>query len=185
MKNNSQIPVRIRRGVFGSFVRMSQPLTYDTDDPLAVWDGPYLWDDETTTNTNNTMADINVSFSVEEVLGFCQGTTDMVKGYKTQMVAKGIDPTAQLTLLGTAQTSLSAENVVQEGLKTQLRDQTTVVEASRNKAYTAASNLCDQVVTAFGKTSEQAQEAVNLRKKLRPARSAAAAAKAAQKAKTA
>lgn len=46
-------------------------------------------------------------------------------------------------------------------------------------------NLCDQVITAFGKTSEQAKEAVNLRKKLRPSRSAAAAAKAAAKAKTA
>jgi hypothetical protein len=98
------------------------------------------------------------------------------------MTAKGIDPTAMLAALEPAHTDLSAKNVVQEGLKTQLRDQTPVVEAARDKAYTIASNLCDQVITAFGKTSEQAKEAVNLRKKLRPSRSAVAAAKVAAKA---
>jgi hypothetical protein len=25
---------------------MSQPLTYDSDNPLAVWDGPYHWDEQ-------------------------------------------------------------------------------------------------------------------------------------------
>ena len=125
------------------------------------------------------MPDTKVTYSVEDVLGFCQSTRDMVSTYKTQMIAAGVDPAAQLTLLGTAQTSLSTQNAVQENLKTQLRDQTLLVEPARDKAYTVASNLCDQVITAFGRKSEQAQEATNLRKKLHP-KTASAAAKAAK-----
>jgi hypothetical protein len=159
----------------------SEPITYDSTDPDAVWDGEHAWDEEINPNPINIMADIKTSASVEDVLGFCQSTTDMVKGYKTQMVAKGIDPTAMLTLLDPAQTDLSAKNTVQEGLKTQLRDQTPIVDAANDHAYTIASNLCDQVIAAFGKTSEQAQEATNLRKKLHP-KSPNAAAKAAKKA---
>lgn len=121
-------------------------------------------------NPITTMPDIKVSFGVEDVLGYCQSTADMVNGYKPQMVAKGIDPAAMLTALGTAQTDLSAQNNVQEGLKTQLRDQTALVEGARDRAYTIASNLCDQLITAFGRTSEQAKEATNLRKKLRPSK---------------
>ena len=116
----------------------------------------------------NIMADTKVKYPVEEVLGFCQSTRDMATTYKTQMVTKGIDPTAMLALVETAQTDLSAKNTVQEGLKTQLRDQTLVVEAARDHAYSVAGNLCDQVISAFGRSSEQAQEATNLRKKLHP-----------------
>jgi hypothetical protein len=114
------------------------------------------------------MPDIKVTYAVEDVLGFCQSTRDMVNTYKTQMAAEGVDPTAQLAQLDTTQTGLSTQNAAQESLKTQLRKQTMVVESARDKAYTVASNLCDQVITAFGKTSEQAQEATNLRKKLHP-----------------
>lgn len=151
-----------------NLARVSQPLTYDSDDPLAVWDGPYLWDEEININTNTTMADIKVNYAVEDVLGFSNSTKDMVNTYKTQMIANGIDPTTGLTALDTAQTDLSAQNAVQENLKTQLRDQTVIVDAARDKDYTLASNLCDQIIAAFGKTSEQAQEATNLRKKLHP-----------------
>jgi hypothetical protein len=58
------------------------------------------------------------------------------------------------------------------------------VEASCDKAYSYASYVLDQVISAFGRNSEQAQEATNLRKKLHPAKTSAAA-KAAKAAKTA
>ena len=125
------------------------------------------------------MADTKVTYPVEDVLGFCTSTKDMVNTYKTQMTAKGVDPTAMLALMDTAKTDLSAKNAVQENLKTQLRDQTVIVEAARDTAYAKASNLCDQVITAFGRTSEQATEATNLRKKLHP-KSPTPAAKAAK-----
>lgn len=162
--------------------RVSQPLTYDSDSPDDIWDGPHLWDEEI--NSNTTMPDSKVNYPVADVLGFAQSTQDMTTNYKTQMVAAGIDPTTTLAKLAAAQTDLSAQNDVQEKLKTQLREQTAVVEAARDKTYTLASNLCDQVISAFGRASERATEATNLRKKLHP-KTLSAAAKAAKAAKIA
>ena len=114
------------------------------------------------------MPETKVTYVVEDVLGFCQSVKAMASTYKTEMIAAGVDPTAALTQLDTAHSSLNAENAVQENLKTQLRNQTPVVESARNVAYGTASNVCDMVLTAFGRTSEQAKEATNLRKGLRP-----------------
>lgn len=156
--------------------RMSQPLIYDSDDPDDIWDGDYTWDEEI--DPNKTMLEIpitNVTYPEEDVLGLCQDTTELVNSYKTKMIANGTDPTAALALLAPAQSDLSAQNKVQEGIKTQLRDQTPIVEAARDKAYSYSSYLIDQVISAFGRNSEQAKEATNLRKKLHPARTNAAA----------
>lgn len=159
---------------------MSQPLTYDSDDPLAVWDGPYHWDEQLNQNPTTIMADTQVSYPVQDVLGFCASAKDMVNNYKTRMVAAGVDPTAMLTQLDPAQVDLTSKNTVQENLKTQMRNQTPLVDAARDKAYTIASNLCDKVISAFGRTSEEAQEATNLRKKMHPNKTQSAAAKAAK-----
>jgi hypothetical protein len=98
------------------------------------------------------------------------------------MVAAGVDPTALIAKLGTDTDSLSQVNDKQEGLKTQEREQTTVVEGVKTTTYNDGSKACDMVITAFGRNSEEAQEAINLRKSVRPV-SRSAAAKAA-KAKT-
>ena len=119
------------------------------------------------------MPETKVTYPVEEVLGFCQSTKAMVNTYKTEMIAAGVDPTAALAQLDTAHSSLHAEHAVQENLKTPLRTQTPVVESARNAAYGKASNICDMVITAFGRTSEQAKEATNLRKALHPQKSKA------------
>lgn len=166
---------------------VSQDLTYDSDDADAVWDSEvYTWDDEINDNSNNTMEIpiTNVTYPVPEVIGFCQDTVELVNTYKTKMVANGNDPTAALALLAPAQTDLATQNGIEQGIKTQLRTQTPITEASRDKAYSYSSYLVDQVVSAFGRNSEIAQEAINLRKKLRPARvsKAAQAAKSAVKA---
>ena len=128
------------------------------------------------------MAETKTTYPVNEVLGFSAGVKQMLTNYKTQMVAAGIDPTNLITRLGTDHDSLAVENDKQENLKTQEREQTKVVEAANTTAYTDGSNGCDMVITAFGRNSEQAQEAINLRKSVRPDTRAAAA--KANKAKT-
>jgi hypothetical protein len=126
--------------------------------------------------------DPTVTYPVNEVIGFGSGTKQMLTKYQTQMVAAGVDPTALIAKLGTDTDSLSQENDKQEGLKTQEREQTTVVEGVKTTTYNDGSKACDMVITAFGRNSEEAQEAINLRKSVRPV-SRSAAAKAA-KAKT-
>jgi hypothetical protein len=54
------------------------------------------------------------------------------------------------------------------GVTLTLKDQTIVVDAANVAAYTDCSNACDMVITAFGRGSSQAQEAINLRKGVRP-----------------
>jgi hypothetical protein len=58
-----------------------------------------------------------------------------------------------------------------------------LASAARDKAYAVTSNLCDQFISAFGRTSERAQESVNPRKKQRPIRSATTAASQPQRPK--
>jgi hypothetical protein len=66
---------------------MSLPLTYDSADPMAKWDGPYSWDSTIILNTGVVMPDLKVTYPVADVLGFSQGITDMVTGYM-----KGVSP---------------------------------------------------------------------------------------------
>lgn len=128
--------------------------------PHAVW-GPAK-------PPAQTMANTPVTFPVNEVLGFSASAKQMLTNYKTLMIAAGVDPTTLITKLGTEHDSLTVENDKQEGLKTQLRDQTIVVETAKADAYADGSKACDMVITAFGRNSSQAQEAVNLRKSVRP-----------------
>jgi hypothetical protein len=136
------------------------------DDPAVHWDDPNLrWDEPT---PPPRMAETKTTYPVNEVLGFASSAKDMLTTYKTQMTAAGVDPTALITKLGTDHTDLSAKNNVQEGFKTQLRDQTKLVEAANSLTYADCSRACDMIITAFGRNSEQAQEATNLRKSIRP-----------------
>jgi len=114
------------------------------------------------------MSDPNVTYPVNEVLGFSTNVKAMLNNYKTQMIAAKVDPTDVIAKLGPDFDDLTTQNNVQEGIKTQLRDQTKLVEAANTKAYNDGSQGCDMVITAFGKRSEQAQEAMNLRKGVRP-----------------
>ena len=84
------------------------------------------------------------------------------------MIAKKVDPTDVIAELGPDFDDLTAQNGLQEGIKTQLREQTKLVETANTKSYNDASQGCDMVITAFGKRSQQAKEAVNLRKGVRP-----------------
>ena len=120
-----------------------------------------------------------VTYPVNEVLGMAASAKQMLTNYKTQMIAAKVDPTDLIATLGTDHDTLAVENDKQEGLKTQLRDQTTTVEGVKADTYAHSSKACDMIITAFGRNSEQAQEAMNLRKSVRPSphKTASAAAK--------
>jgi len=92
----------------------------------------------------------------------------MLETYKTEMIAAGVDPTALIAQLSPLHTTLNTENIKQEGMKTDLRAQTEVVEGAKTDTYTAASRGVDMVISAFGRTSQQAKEAIALRKSVRP-----------------
>lgn len=114
------------------------------------------------------MAETKTTYPVNEVLGFGSKVKAMLTKYQTQMIAAKIDPTDLIARLGPANQTLAQENDKQEGMKTTLREQTKTVEGLNTAHYRDGSNGCDMVITAFGRQSEEAQEAVNLRKGVRP-----------------
>jgi hypothetical protein len=116
-----------------------------------------------------TMSTSKVTYPANEVVGFCASTAAMLTKYKAQMIAAKIDPTDLIAKLPVESKALSDANDVQEGIKTQLKDATKAVNAAVRPAYDDCSKGCDMVITAFGRGSSQAQEAINLRKGVRPA----------------
>jgi len=114
------------------------------------------------------MAETKTTYPVNEVLGFSSKVKAMLTKYQAQMVAAKIDPSDLIAKLGPDGDALALENDKQEGLKTSLRTQTATVEGLNTAHYKDGSNGCDMVITAFGRGSEQAKEAVNLRKSVRP-----------------
>ncbi len=93
------------------------------------------------------------TYPVNEVLGFMSGSQQMLNDKKTAMIAAGVDPTTLITNLGTKHDRLNTENSTQEALKTQLRTQTETVEDEKTEGYDLASQACDMVISAFGRTS--------------------------------
>lgn len=114
------------------------------------------------------MADAKVTYPVNEVIGMSKGVMAMLTKYKTQMVAAKIDPTDKIASLDPDADGLADERDKQKGLQTAEREQTKIVNAKSAALYNSASNGCDMVITAFGKNSEEAKEAMNLRKSVRP-----------------
>jgi hypothetical protein len=138
-------------------------MVWHYDDPLVHWDDPLIRYDDPGP-LPRPMAENNITYPVTEVLGFCDAVVAMLNTHKTAMIATGVDPTAIITTIGAKRDTLNTQNTTQESLKTQLRDQTAVVQTANSDAYHRASNGCDRLIDAFGNTSEQAKEARNLRK---------------------
>jgi hypothetical protein len=130
------------------------------DDPTLIY-GP-------AETPHKKMAETKTSYPVNEVLGFSAGVKQMLANYKAQMITAKVDPSDIIAKLGPNTDALALENGKQETLKTQLRDQTKLVEGLNTTAYADASQGCDLVIAAFGKRSEQAAEATRLRKGVRP-----------------
>lgn len=146
---------------------MPEPLRWDSgynwDDPRLTWDGMAPEESLTMPESKNT-------YSVETVLGFSTSVKSLLNTNKTAMIAKDEDPTARMTSIDTTAQSLTAENATQEKMKTDLREQTAKVEQLKAQLYSLSSAGCDKVLACFGRTSEQAKEATNLRKSLKTER---------------
>ena len=110
------------------------------------------------------------SYPVNEVLGFGDGTKEMLTNLKTDMITKGVDPTALISLLGPGHADLTTQNIKQEGMKTALKVQTEITDTSKGSLYTLSSQGIDMIISAYGRTSQKAKEATALRKSVRPAR---------------
>ncbi len=143
-------------------------MTPNYDDPQVFYDDPQVHYDAITPSPKK-MSSKKTTYPVNEVLGMMSGSKQMLTDKKTAMTAKGVDPTALIASLGTKHDSLNTKNIAQEALKTQLRNQTELVEAEKTEGYDLASQACDMVISAFSRTSEEAAEATALRKSVRPA----------------
>ena len=109
----------------------------------------------------------SVSYSVETVTGFMSSTKGMLTQNKAAMILKDEDPTSRIASLTSIADQIEVENAKQEKMKTDLRAQTALVDSLKGKGYNVASGGCDKVIVAFGRGSQQAKEATNLRKSLR------------------
>jgi len=105
---------------------------------------------------------------VDDVIGYAQQAREMLNTYKTDMTAKGFDPTTLLATLATTTTTLVGKNQEQEAAKTALRTLTTEVEGIKDETERAASSACDSILAAFGRSSEQGKEATRLRSSIAP-----------------
>lgn len=83
------------------------------------------------------------------------------------MSANGVDATAMIAQLAANNNDLAAKHSAQVILKTQLKEQTALVEEAKALAYANASQACDRVISAFGRTANESKEAIHLRKALR------------------
>ncbi len=132
------------------------------DDPRLTWDGPAP---KTVPAVSNM--DTRNTYSVETVLGFATSTKTLLTTNKPAMILKNEDPSARIAEIPPLVEELTEQNGVQEKMKTDLRDQTALVERLKAELYNVCSSGCDKVITAFGRPSEQAKEATNLRKGLK------------------
>ena len=119
------------------------------------------------------MSASNVTYAVEDVMGFCTSAKALLTTYKNQMIEEEADPTTLINLLDLKRDDLNTKNSAQEALKTQLRIKTPEVATANADTYATASQACDKIISTFGRTSQQAKEATNLRKSIRPAKKSA------------
>ena len=100
---------------------------------------------------------------IDDVIGFAKELTAFLNKYKTQLIAKGYDPTTIIGEINTDATTLANENATQESLKTQLKNQTVVVETKRDGLYAKISSTLDVGIGLLGKTTPEGKEGQQIR----------------------
>jgi hypothetical protein len=113
-----------------------------------------------------------VSYPVTTTTGFMLGVADFLDKYKVQLIAKKLDPTDDIAKLRTDAAELTRQNGVQEGLKTDLKNQTALVEDLNGTGYGDASTLLDAAIGKIGKTTTEGKEGGQLRSKLNSSKKA-------------
>jgi len=103
---------------------------------------------------------------VDELDGVAGQMKEMVNTYKTEMIAKGVDPTALLAGIDAKRNAMNAKNEEQEAARTLWKQRTDELGPLKDDVYAAIAMGCDMVITAFGRTSPRGQEATRLRRQL-------------------
>lgn len=104
---------------------------------------------------------------IDDVIGFAKELVAFLNKYKTQLIAKGYDPTAIIAEINSDAENLATENATQESLKTQLKNQTVVVETKRDALYNKISTTLDAAAGLLGKTTPEGKEGLAIRARLR------------------
>jgi len=103
---------------------------------------------------------------IDDVIGFAQQVRAFLNKYKTQWIAKGYDPTTIIADINSDAEDLATENATQESLKTQLKNQTVVVETKRDALYNKISTTLDAAAGLLGKTTAEGKEGLAIRASL-------------------
>lgn len=103
---------------------------------------------------------------VDQLAGVGQQVKGILNAYKTDMVAKGIDPTALLAGVDAKIAAMNDKNQEQEAARTAWKECTDELAPLKDDVYAVIAQGCDMVITAFGRTSPRGQEATALRKQI-------------------
>lgn len=141
---------------------MNTPDNFGWDLAGACWDGQDMAWDSTAPLPAPRRKRVS-TLPVIDTVGYAKGARDLLNTYKTDLTAKGLDPTSTMTALNTKADGLSALNEEQEAMKTALKTKTEAVGAARDELVVAAGGACDMLIAAFGRSSPQGQEATRLR----------------------
>jgi len=106
------------------------------------------------------------TLKVPDVVGFTIRAHDLLNTYSAELTAKGLNPTTSMAALLSKGTALSAKDEEQEAAKAALKIKTEAVDTLRDDAVLACSGACDLIISAFGRTSPQGQEATQLRRSI-------------------
>ena len=100
---------------------------------------------------------------VELAVSYAQESSALLGKYQVDMTAQGVNPTAIMASITTKVPELIALNAEQENLKTQLRAKTEAVGTLKDEVEKLASTACDKILATYGRTSNEAKEATQLR----------------------
>ena len=81
------------------------------------------------------------SIPIDDAVGFGAEVQAFLNKYKTQLIAKGFDPTTVIGQIEADEADLLTENQNQESFKTQRSNQTVVVELAPGRAVTSSAEL--------------------------------------------
>ena len=104
---------------------------------------------------------------IGRAVGLAQGMIDLLNDLKTRMVAASVDPTADITQLGTDMPAANHLNTEQEALKQELHAKTEELGVACDALVTSANQAGDKIIACFGKNSAEAKRVENLRAALR------------------
>lgn len=102
-----------------------------------------------------------------DLIGFTTQVKEFLNKYKAPLIAKNYDPTNDMADLGTKCGTFSTEDQKQESMKTDLKNQTNLVNGLGNDLYDLTSSTLDAAIGKLGKTTPEGKEGARIRSNLR------------------